>query len=41
MERTLPSVNEGEPWIWESRQFKTFYSSMFKIFHNGYMMLLS
>lgn len=26
MERTLPSVNEGEPWIWESRQFFFFIS---------------
>lgn len=41
MERALPSVNDGEPWVWESRQFKTFSSSMFQIFHNGYMMLLS
>lgn len=41
MERALPSVNDGEPWVWESRQFKTFSSSTFQIFHNGYMMLLS
>lgn len=41
MERALPSVNDGEPWVWESRQFKTFSLSMFQIFHNGYMMLLS
>lgn len=41
MERAFPSVNDGEPWVWESRQFKIFSSSMFQIFHNGYMMLLS